>query len=99
MGDLSNNRWRTESTDAGIKQINTSVIEQMTLTTGWMTEDESTYFAELLTSPVAYIKEYGKLWPVIVKTSGIPVLTKANRKMINQTITVEYAVRNPIQNL
>lgn len=99
MGDLSSNRWRTESTDAGTKQINTVVVEQLTVTTGWLTESESTYFAELLTSPVVYIKEYGKLWPVIVKTSGLPILTKANRKMINQTILIEYAVNNPIQNL
>lgn len=98
MGNLSGTKWRTDSIDRGMTQINTTVVEQLTLNTGWLTEAESIYFTELLSSPAVWIKEYGKLWPVIVKTSGLDVLTKNNKRNISQQIIVEYSVNNPIQN-
>lgn len=89
--------WGFNSTDSSTNTINTIVTEQLTVYTNWMTVDESNYFAELLTTNKAYIREYGMLWPVVVKTTNIDLPTKANKKNINKVLLIEYANNNAVQ--
>jgi len=98
LGDLntSTGRWGYEAKDRGRNQINTSVIEELTLRTNWLTNQESNLFQELYTSPLVYIRDGLNFWPVIVKTTDLQITTKKNQKNFQYTITIEYANQDVI---
>ena len=98
LGDLSNGSWTYDSLDAGRRNINTTVIKQLVLNTNWLTESEAEYLQQLYSSPKVFIKEFGKLWPVIVTTNSLPIPTKNNKKQIQYRIEIEYANADRIQN-
>ncbi len=98
LGNLSNGKWGYNSTDRGRHSINTRVIQQLEIQTNWLTQAESTYLQELATSPLVYIKEFGQLWPVIVKDSNYLLLTKNNKKNIPLKMTIEYANNDRVNN-
>lgn len=100
LGDKvgSTNKWGYDSTERGRNVLNTQTVKQIDLISNWITEEESEYLKELYTSPVVYIKENGKLWPVIVKTNSYRVVTKKNRKNIQIQISIEMANNDRIQN-
>lgn len=100
IGDLnsSTGKWGYDSTEAGTNTINTTEVQELTVSTNFMTVEASNYFKELFTSKFIYIKENGSLWPVFVLDSNLPLPTKANRKNINKVLTVIYANNNTVQN-
>lgn len=97
LGNLSGSKWTYQSTDKGITVLNTTLTETLTLNSNWVDEKTIKYLKELYSSPNVYIKEYGKLWPVLVTNTDYPIQTKLNRKMLRNTIDIEYAVKSSIQ--
>jgi hypothetical protein len=100
LGDRigSTNKWGYESTERGRNTLNTQTVKQIDLISNWITEEESEYLKELYTSPVVYIKENGKLWPVIIKTNSYKVVSKKNKKNIQIQISIEMANNDRVQN-
>jgi len=97
LGYLSGFKWSFDSSSVGNQVLNTSASEELELQTNWLTETQSFYFKELISSPVVFIKENGKYWPVIIKTNSLQVLTKNNKKNIQYKIIVQYGNNNSIQ--
>lgn len=97
-GGLMDGKWNFKSTDRGRHVNNTTVVKQVELNAAFITEAESNYLQELISSPEVYIMEYGQLWPVVVKTNNYDVLTKLNKKNIPFKMTVEYANNDSVQN-
>jgi len=98
LGQLSGGKWGFNSTDRGRQVLNTTVKTQLELNSNWLTQSEADYMQELYTSPVVFIKEYGKLWPVIIKTNSYDIKTKNNKKNIQIKLTLEMANNDRIQN-
>lgn len=98
LGDLQGTRWGFDSIERGRTNINTKQITQLVLNSDWLSEAEVNYLRELYSSPNVFIKENGKLWPVIVKTDSFQILTKKNKKNIQIQITIEYANNDVINN-
>ena len=92
------NKWGYDSTERGRNTLNTQTVKQIDLISNWITEEESEYLKELYTSPVVYIKENGKLWPVIIKTNSYKVVSKKNKKNIQIQISIEMANNDRVQN-
>jgi len=100
LGDKigNTNKWGYDSTERGRNTLNTQTVKQIDLISNWITEEESEYLKELYTSPVVYIKENGKLWPVIIKTNSYRVVSKKNKKNIQIQISIEMANNDRVQN-
>lgn len=90
-------RWGFDSADRGRNVLNTTVKKSISLISNWVTEAEANYFQELYSSPVTYIKEFGKYWPVIITSNTYEVKTKKNIKNIQIKITIEMANLDMIQ--
>ena len=98
LGDLDGSSWTYSTFDAGSKTINVDATQSYTIRTAWLTDDESEYFKELVSSPVTWL-DYGEgLFPVIVRTNSIRVGRRPADKNIRYEITVELA-NNEIVNI
>lgn len=91
-------RWGFASTARGRNVLNTTVTKQIDLISNWISEEVMSYYQELITSPLVYIKQNGLYWPVIVKTDSFQVLNKNNKKNLQIRISIEMAVNDRIQN-
>jgi len=99
LGGFDGSGWSYNSTDRGRVNINTTVKNQLTLNSNWLTEEEANYLKELYSSPDVYITENGQLWPVIVKSNSYRIVTKKNKKNIKIEIVIEYANSDVINNI
>lgn len=99
LGGFDGTGWAFDSTNRGRVNINTTVKNQVTLNSNWLTEAEANYLKELFSSPDVYINENGQLWPVIVKSNSYRIVTKKNAKNIKIEIVVEYANNDVINNI
>jgi hypothetical protein len=98
LGNLkSNGRWGYNSEDRGMTSLNINYVENLTINTDWLTETESILFKELLTSPVVFIEENGKPWPVLINTNSLTVLRKNNAKNIQYSLDITYSNQDQIQ--
>lgn len=103
IGNLSNGRYAYNSIDRGRTSLNTYDITELTLNTGWLTQDEASYLQELFTSPEVYLKIHNdttsqdEFWPVIVMTNSLEIPKYYNKHNIQYTITVQYGFYNPSQ--
>ena len=99
LGGFNGTGWGYNSTDRGRVNINTTVKNQLTLNSNWLTEEEVNYLKELYSSADVYITENGQLWPVIVKSNSYRIVTKKNKKNIKIEIVIEYANNDSINNI
>ena len=99
LGNLNNSKWSFDSTERGRHNINTTVKTELELNSNWMSEQQASYMQELYTSQAVYIKEYGKLWPVIITSNSYDIKTKNNKKNIQIKIKLEMAFLDRINNI
>lgn len=103
LGNLGNIdgsiKWQYNSWERGKKNINTTVTQQLELTSDWLTEAEAYYLRELYSSPSVFIKDFGQLWPVNVISNNYQIQTKNNKKNIQIKIVIEYSNNNIINNV
>ena len=64
-----------------------------------MTEEESVYFEELITSPRAAIKIGGHYYAINIEDNTYTRVRKNNQKMIYHRINISFANNNPVQSL
>jgi hypothetical protein len=98
MGDLVGGKYAYNTYDRGTNTFNSTVSEEITIISNWVDEATATYWQELFTSPIVYIKEDGDYYPVTIKDTSKQIKKKNNEKNISYTLTIQYAFRNRIQN-
>jgi hypothetical protein len=64
-----------------------------------MTEEESIFFEQLITSPRAAIKIDGNYYAIYIKDNQYERVRKNNEKMIYHKLFIRFANNNPIQML
>lgn len=91
VGDFLDDEWTYESTEFGTRTINTDIKAKYELKTAWLTDVESEYFQELLSSPVSYLKVNGEYWAVNIKNSSSKKKTIVNDSLIEYTVKLELS--------
>jgi hypothetical protein len=91
-------KYKYSSLETSNPNYSIELNEQWELNTNWLTEVESVYFEELMTSPRVVLVDpnYGYI-AVNVVSSTYERVRKNNKKMIMHTITIERANNNGIQ--
>lgn len=83
--------------DGGKKALSVDLAANFELTTAWLTADESLYFQELLTSPVAFLRlGDGSIKSVILTERQAEERLGFDQNNIRYTINVEYSNNNII---
>lgn len=96
--------------DRGVTTLNTEVVSNITVNTDWMdTDEEAAWLEELFISPEVYIlegydatdaspAEYGKyVTPVNIINKKYDKITRANDKVAQYEIELEYSINKRIQ--
>jgi hypothetical protein len=96
LGTIDISGFSYELTDVGEETYNVQQNETIELNTNYLTEEESTYFAELITSPKTYIKVDGVYIACKVLTTEIEKDSFQNRRLIRKTITVKYSTQDTV---
>ena len=73
------------------KTYNVNTKKSLTLNTGFVCEQYSEVMQQLILSERIWIHEDNKVFPVTAKDSGVEYKTELYEKLINYTISVEYA--------
>ncbi len=97
VGIYNKSVWRYNDTDRGKTTRQTTASLKETLNTDWLSENEATLMEKLLMSTNVYIIENADTeftQAVMITDSNIVRKTKANDKLIQYTINIEYA--NPV---
>jgi hypothetical protein len=99
LGELDTelDRWNYGLDEAGTTL--TSVTEELetTIRTNWMTDEQSVYFKELITSPFILKREAGGAYiSVQIKDTSFPIERTKNKKLIKKTITITPSNQNNI---
>lgn len=95
--DRKNNEWEKfrnydfVSGDNTRKNLNVELKKQITLTSNWITQNESEYLFNLFKSTEIYIVQSdGSLIPVQMVDTSTEYRTKINDRIINYSFTLEY---------
>jgi hypothetical protein len=96
LGKVVSEKWRYDTQDFGMTNLNTKVEKILELNTNWMSEQMAQYFEELITSPVTYIKIDGDYYACLVQDNSFEVFKQKNKNLIKQKITVKLANNNAI---
>ena len=97
MGRFNASKWYYNNTMRGKKTRQTTAILKETLNTDWITEQDGNLLEKLIMSTDVYIVENTDTTyteGVMITDSSFVRKTRANDKMIQYTIKIEYA--NPI---
>lgn len=97
--DTFQGKYRYNSIETSNPNYSIELNEQWELNTNWLTEVESVYFEELMTSPRVVLVDPNAddYIAVNVVSSTFERVRKNNKKMIMHTITIERANNNGIQ--
>ena len=89
------------SKSRGKTQYSTIITDKLQLTSGWLTEDESTWLEELIASPDVYIinNTTGQLTAVTVTDSQYDYKTLEYDQLFNLTVNLEFAYTRFSQSL
>ncbi len=96
--DSSSNQWNYNSYDRGRTINNIEVTESITINSDYITEANAAYLEELFSSPEVYhIDSDGDWQPIIITNTTYQHKFRNVEKLINHTLTFEYAYRNTVQ--
>lgn len=91
--------YRYSLNDAGTTVFSTILEEEWELNADAMTEEESVFFEQLVTSPRAAIKIDGNYYAIYIRDNQYERVRKNNEKMIYHKLFIRFANNNPIQML
>ena len=97
MGRFNASKWYYNNTMRGKTTREVTAVLKETLNTDWITEEDAYLLEKLIMSTDVYVVENGDTeftQGVMITDSSIVKKTRANDKMIQYTIQIEYA--NPI---
>ena len=97
IGGLSGGKFQYTTNEAENRVLNVNLTESIELNTAWLSQGESDYFQQLLSTPVAYMRLDGtNWWPVIVEETASERKDLTNNKNIRYTVRVKLANTNSI---
>jgi len=82
--------------ESGTTTYHVDDTREVSLNTNYMTDAESVYFDELLTSGYTYLKVNGEYFACQVQETSYETQRAINKPLIRKSVTVRYAVQNPI---
>ena len=82
--------------DSGTTTYHVDDTREVSLNTNFMTDAESVYFDELLTSGYTYLKVGNDYFACQVQETAYETQRAVNKPLIRKSVTVRYAVQNPI---
>jgi hypothetical protein len=82
--------------ESGTTTYHVDDTKEISLNTNYMTDDESVYFDELLTSGYVYLKVKDEYFACQVQETSYETQRAINKPLIRKSVTVRYAVQNPI---
>jgi len=85
--------------DRGDTVYNTEIDKNFEINTNWITQLESEWLYELVSSPEVYIMQDGEIYPIIVLDSQYEVQNSFREPMFNLKLTFKLAYKENIQNL
>jgi len=89
-GQMSGSNWVYSKSDKQEQTFSTIIKDKLILNSDWITESESTWLEELVTSPVVYWDNDGTLIPIEIINSGYERKKVENEKMFNLVIEAEF---------
>ena len=96
--DATSNVWGYTTYDRGNTTYDLVSSEKVTCTSDWMNEDEVAMVTSMLNSPIVYIQDTnGNYIAVTITTNSYEVKKTVNDKLINYTLSFEYANTNTNQ--
>ena len=96
--DATSNVWGYTTYDRGNTTYDLVSSEKVTCTSDWMNEDEVAMVTSMLNSPIVYIQDTnGNYIAVTITTNSYEVKKTVNDKLINYTLSFEYANTNTSQ--
>lgn len=96
QGSVTSTRWTYASNEFGMTTSNVDVMTTMDLNTNWMTEEMADYFAQLVSSPVTYLKVGGQYEAINIVDTSFEVEKARNKHLIRKTITIKPANNDTI---
>jgi hypothetical protein len=96
LGTVDNTGFSYELDNVGREVYNVEASEDIELTTGFLTDEMSEYFEQLITSPKAFIKIDGFYYGCDILTDSTPIERLKNKRLIRKTIQVRLANDTPI---
>ena len=78
----------------GATDYNVSLNKKLTVNTDYLTEEESLWMEDLITSPNAYIEESNELIAVNLDARKIQRKTSLNDKLMQYTFELSYSIKN-----
>lgn len=98
FGDVNttSNTFEFNTWDSGRTTYHVDLSKDLTLNTNWLTDSESVYFEELLTSGYTYIKIDGEYFACQVQETTFETQRQKNKNLIRKTIVVKLSVDTPI---
>jgi hypothetical protein len=82
--------------ESGTTTYHVDDTREISLNTNYMTDAESVYFDELLTSGYTYLKYRGEYFACQVQETSYETQRAINKPLIRKSVTLRYAVQNPI---
>jgi len=92
-------RFSYSLNDNGNKVFSTLLSEKWELNADAMTEEQSVYFEELVSSPRAAIKIDNDYYAINIEDNTYTRVRKNNQKMIYHKLNISFANNNPVQSL
>lgn len=96
--DSVSESWGYTTYDRGTTTYDLNTTEKVTCTSDWMNEDMRDMVIDMLNSPSVYIQDdNGEYIAITITTNSYEIKKKVNIKLINYTLTFEYAQMNTNQ--
>jgi hypothetical protein len=94
--NLTSNTFDFTTYDKGDSIYSVDLKKEITLNTNWMSDAESVYFEELMTSGDTFLKIGSNYFACTITDTSFPIERQKNKNLIRKTITVKLAVQTPI---
>jgi hypothetical protein len=88
LGEVTNTGFSYASNDVGLETYYSKLERLYTLNSNWMSEENSLYFEELISSPKTFLKINGTYFGCNVRTLNTTVEKFKNKNMVMKTIEV-----------
>lgn len=96
-GEISGGLWVRNTYDRAISQFNTLKTESRIINSDWITEEESAWLEELISSPVVYLYDNGNFYSVNIRQPQYERKFYKNSELFNLQITIEFSIQNERQ--
>lgn len=97
LGSWTEYEFEIDPQGRGRRTFSTDLVEEMTMSTNWMTDEESAWLEELFISPRVEIFVNGQWEPAVIASNVYEQKSYARDKMFQHTLTVTFANDKKVQ--